>query len=130
MATTLLIVGYLLAIPPLVFFGKMWRRRWWLLYLAEVLGALCIAAGWFLKGTPWAVAVNGLWALGFGISFPIFAGRGKRWWVAVATGLVASLALGTVGFFVLKNRFAKTKMSRVSEKEAVSEFRRRQTKVL
>ncbi len=129
MATALLIAGYLLAIPPLIFFGKMWRERRWLLYLPAVLGALCAGAGWFLKGVPYSTAVHMLWAIGFGISFPAFAGRGKRWWVALATGLVGSLALSSVGFYVLKTRFGKTKMSKVSEKEAVSEFRRKQGKV-
>jgi len=124
MATTLLIVGYLLAVPPLIVLGKMWRRRWWLVYLAEVLGALCVAAGWFLKGMPWAVAANGLWAVGFGITFPLFAGRGKRWWVVVTTGLVTSLALGGLGYALVRSQFRKTKVAKASEGQAVSEFRR------
>jgi hypothetical protein len=124
MATTLLIVGYLLAVPPLIVFGKMWRRRWWLVYLAEILGALAIAAGWLLHGEPWAVAVNLLWAVGFGISFPLFAGRGKRWWVAVTTGLIASLALGGLGYALVRSQFGKTKVAKESVGNAVTDFRR------
>ncbi len=126
MATTLLIVGYVLAVPPLIVFGKMWRRRWWLVYLAEVLGALCIGAGWLLKGSPWAFSVNVLWALGFGISFPLFAGRGKRWWVAVATGLIASFALGGLGYALIRSQFSKTKVAKESVGHAVADFRRTQ----
>lgn len=124
MATTLLIVGYLLAVPPLLVFGKMWRRRWWLVYLAEVLGALCVAAGWFLHGAPWAAAGHGLWAVGFGATFPLMAGRGKRWWVAVATGLITSLVLGGLGYTLVRSRFGKTKVAKESVGQVVSEFRR------
>lgn len=124
MATALLIVGYLLAVPPLIFFGKMWRQRRWLLYFAEVFGALCIAAGWLLKGSPWAVGINSLWAIGFGVTFPMFAGRGKRLWVVVTTGLLVTVLLGGLGYVVLRNRFGKTKMKKATEGQAVSEFRR------
>jgi hypothetical protein len=126
MATALLIVGYLLAVPPLIVFGKMWRRRWWLVYLAEVLGALCIAAGWLLSGTAWAAAVNGLWAIGFGVTFPLFAGRGRRWWVAVCTGLITSLVLGGLGYALVRSLFRKTTLAKESVGQAVSDFRRSQ----
>jgi len=124
MATALLIVGYLLAAPPLFVFGRMWRRRWWLAYLAAVSGAFCVAAGWLLHGSLPVAAINAVWAVGFGITFPLFAGRHKRWWVVVSSGLVATLAVGALGYAALRSRFRKTMVSKASTRQAVSDFRR------
>lgn len=123
MATTLLIVGYVLAAGPLLFLRKMWRGRWWWAYGSEVLGALAIAAGWALKLELWAVGISVAWALGFGLCFPLYAGRGKRWWVVLSTGLVTVLVLGAVGYGVIRLRFRKTRVSRVSTGQVISEYR-------
>lgn len=124
MATAVLIAGFVLALPPLVLFRKMWQGRGWLLYLAEVLGALCLAAGSLLKGVPWGLAAGVLWAVGLGITFPLFAGRGKRTWVVLVTGLLVTGIIGAAGYGVLRSRFGKTKMSKASEGDAVKDFRR------
>ncbi len=126
MALTLLILGYLLAVPPLVVFRKMWRRRWWLAYGAHMLGALCIASGWLLWGSTWAMAVNILWALGFGVAFPIHAGRRRRAWLVACTGLAASLLLGGAAYGLLRSRLSKTKVSKATEGEAFADFRHNQ----
>jgi uncharacterized protein YneR len=102
----------------------MWRRRWWLAYLAEVIGAICIAAGWVLKGSASAVAINVAWAVGFGIAFPLFAGRQKRWWVVVGTSLVITLVVGALGYGLVRSRFRKTKAAQATVGKAVADFRR------
>ncbi len=124
MATTLLIVGYLLAVPPLVFIRRMWRRRSWLLYLLELVGALCITAGWLLQLSLPTAAVNAAWVVGFGFCFPLFAGRGKRWFVVLGTGLGVIVVVGALGYGVIRSRFKKTRVNKASMGQAMSDYRR------
>ncbi|MEO9255532.1 MAG: hypothetical protein ABI305_08340 [Tepidiformaceae bacterium] len=73
-----LILGYVLAVPPLFVLRRIWRARWWPGYTAELVGALLIALGWAVKGNVGAVVINGAWALLFGVLFPLRAGRWFR----------------------------------------------------
>lgn len=78
MANVALILGYVLAVPPLFVLRRIWRARWWPGYTAELVGALLIALGWAVKGNVGAVVINGAWALLFGVLFPLRAGRWFR----------------------------------------------------
>lgn len=77
MGIALLIVGYLLAVPPLLFIRRIWRERIWLGYVAELVGAGCITAGWIVQGSISAVAINAAWVVVFGIGFPLRAGPAR-----------------------------------------------------
>lgn len=77
MPIVLLVVGYLLAVPPLFFIKKIWRNRLWLGFVPEVVGALLITTGWALLENIPPVIINGVWAVGFGLAFPLRAGRKK-----------------------------------------------------
>jgi hypothetical protein len=68
----LLVAGYVLAVPPLFRLWRIWRNRIWAGYAAETLGALLIAAGWYLRDNTGAVAINGGWAVLFGAAFPLW----------------------------------------------------------
>ncbi len=74
-STGILIVGYLLAVPPLFRLRSIWQRRQWWGYAPEFTGAALITAGWLIKGNTGAVIVNGAWALLFGLAFPLLAGK-------------------------------------------------------
>lgn len=77
-AVAVLVAGYLLAVPPLFRLRHAWRTRWWLAYAAEVAGAALVTLGWLLYGGRMpAVIINGVWTLGFGVAFPLLAGRGR-----------------------------------------------------
>jgi hypothetical protein len=72
----ILVVGYVLAVPPLFTLRRAWKERWWWAYGAETSGAALITLGWALHGgRTGAVAVNGAWTLLFGIAFPLLAGK-------------------------------------------------------
>lgn len=70
----LLVVGYVLAVPPLFRLRRVWRKRIWWAYAIETAGAACITLGWLWRGgSTGAVVVNGAWTLLWGIAFPIWA---------------------------------------------------------
>ncbi|MDZ7728837.1 MAG: hypothetical protein U5Q44_11945 [Dehalococcoidia bacterium] len=78
-AVAVLVLGYLLSVPPLFRLRHAWRTRWWLAYTAEVVGAALVTLGWLLYGGRMpAVFINGAWTVAFGIAFPLFAGSGRR----------------------------------------------------
>ncbi|MGH2364683.1 MAG: hypothetical protein ACRDHX_08530 [Chloroflexota bacterium] len=67
----LLIVGYLLGIPPLLVLTRALkapgarigatRVEWRLVLLAEVAGMVLLAAGWLLRGDMQSTLVYGAW---------------------------------------------------------------------
>lgn len=72
----LLIIGYVLAVPPLLRLRWIWRERIWWAYAIETIGAASITLGWLLRGNnTGAVLVNGGWTLIWGLAFPIWALR-------------------------------------------------------
>ena len=75
LTTVLLVIGYALAVPPLLRMRHFWRRRNWYVYAIELTGAVLITIGQARMESPGGVAINGLWALIFGIGFPLSAGR-------------------------------------------------------
>ena len=78
MSTVLLVVGYVLAVPPLFRLWRVWRQRIWWAYAIETAGASCITAGWLLRGeNVGAIAVNTTWTLLWGVGFPIWALKPK-----------------------------------------------------
>jgi hypothetical protein len=52
MTIAALVLGYLLAEPPLLALRFVWRRCVWPLYAVEMMGALLLAYGWALLGWP------------------------------------------------------------------------------
>ena len=74
----LLIIGYILAVPPLFGIKPALRRPaapmthlgltwpWRVANSAEVIGALMIAAGWLGRGNSVATVINASWAVIFG----------------------------------------------------------------
>ena len=73
MSIALLVAGYVLAVPPLFKLWRVWRQRIWWAYAVELAGAAMITAGWWMRGNTGGAAVNGTWALLWGIAFPIWA---------------------------------------------------------
>jgi hypothetical protein len=43
----ILVVGYVLAVPPLFTLRRAWKGRWWWAYGAETAGAALITLGWW-----------------------------------------------------------------------------------
>lgn len=72
MSIALLVLGYVLAVPPLFRLWRIWRKAIWAGYAAETAGAALIALGWHLRGNTGAVYVNGAWAVLFGATFPLW----------------------------------------------------------
>ncbi|MHB8341104.1 MAG: hypothetical protein ACYDB7_08005 [Mycobacteriales bacterium] len=67
----MLIIGYLLAVPPLLVFFRMWRRREPALFAAEEVGAALVAAGWALDGDAVSTAINSVWCAGFAVAYAL-----------------------------------------------------------
>jgi hypothetical protein len=63
MSLALLVVGYLLAVPPLPFLRRIVRERLFLFACVESLGAALITLGWLMRGRTIAVVINGGWFL-------------------------------------------------------------------
>ena len=73
-STVLLVVGYVLAVPPLFRLWRVWRQRIWWAYALETAGAASITLGWLLRGhNTSGVVINGAWTLLWGLGFPIWA---------------------------------------------------------
>lgn len=64
MSAALLLVGYVVAVPPLFRLRAILRRRQVRWFAAEELGTAAIVAGWALRGRWPAVAVNAAWGVG------------------------------------------------------------------
>ncbi|HEX5938738.1 MAG TPA: hypothetical protein VFZ12_00085 [Dehalococcoidia bacterium] len=63
MSVALLVVGYLLAVPPLPFLRRILRERRYYVAAVESAGAFMITAGWLMRGGTLAVVINGAWLL-------------------------------------------------------------------
>ena len=63
MSVALLVVGYLLAVPPLPFLRRILREGRYHLAAVESVGALMITTGWLMRGRTLAVVINGAWLL-------------------------------------------------------------------
>ena len=72
MSILLLIVGYVLAVPPLFRLWRVWRERIWWAYAAEAIGAACIALGWWMRGNTGGAMINGGWAILWGVALPLW----------------------------------------------------------
>lgn len=59
----LLVVGYPTALAGIARLRPTFRRRDRTWFLIAVGGALCIAAGWALRGREAGIVTNGTWAL-------------------------------------------------------------------
>lgn len=73
-ATTLLVAGYLLAVPWTLWipgFRRLWRRREPAAVLCAQTGAALITLGWLLQRAWPAAAVNGAWLVGFGAAYAL-----------------------------------------------------------
>lgn len=67
----LLVAGYLLAVPPLLFIiprlnkpASQWPSPW--LLVAEAVGTVLIAVGWFGENNPVGGVINSSWLVLFG----------------------------------------------------------------
>ena len=63
MSVAILVVGYVLAVPPLPFLRRILRERLLLFAGLESLGAALITLGWLMRGRTIAVVINGAWFL-------------------------------------------------------------------
>lgn len=63
MSVALLVVGYVLAVPPLPFLRRILRENRYHFAAVESAGALLITIGWLVRGRTVAVLINGVWLL-------------------------------------------------------------------
>ena len=73
-ATGMQVAGYALAVPFTVYlpgFYRLWRRREPLVFVAEQVGAVLIAAGFALKGQVAPAVFNGGWAAGLAVAYAL-----------------------------------------------------------
>lgn len=61
MSIALLVVGYLLAVPPLPFLRRILRDGLYYFAAVESTGALLITLGWLARDRTIAVLINGIW---------------------------------------------------------------------
>lgn len=78
MGVILLVVGYPVALAVLARLRPVLaeRRVWWFLLLEAAMAS--IVAGWWSRGQPVGVVVNGAAAVGFGIAWRITGSRSRR----------------------------------------------------
>ncbi|MEX2237350.1 MAG: hypothetical protein WEB00_07435 [Dehalococcoidia bacterium] len=69
MGLALLVIGYLLAVPPLPFLRRIWRERLFQYALIESAGALLITLGWLSLDRTRAVIINGVWLVGWTVAW-------------------------------------------------------------
>lgn len=87
MPLALIIVGYVLAVPFTLYrpgFLRLWRRREPWVFATEQVGAVLLAVGFGIKGSPVGALVNGGWAVGLTVAY-VLEGR-KRSRVADESG--------------------------------------------
>lgn len=73
-STGILVAGYALAVPFTLYlpgFYRLWRRREPLVFAAEEVGAVLIAAGFALKGQAVGAVLNGGWAVGLAAAYAL-----------------------------------------------------------
>jgi len=69
MSTYVLVLGYILAVPPLVLIIFRFRyatSQWWIM-AAEWLGTALIIVGWVMLDSPQVVFINASWLVIFTI---------------------------------------------------------------
>ncbi len=72
MPLALIVSGYVLAVPFTVFtpgFKRLWRKRERWVFATEQTGAVLLAVGYGLKGSPVGALVNGGWAAGLAVAY-------------------------------------------------------------
>ncbi len=74
MPLVLIVAGYVLVVPFTVFvpgFTRLWRRREPWVFATEQTGAVLLAVGFGLKGSPVGALVNGGWAAGLTVAYAL-----------------------------------------------------------